>query len=115
MTKSHTPYAPASLDAARQQIETLFAGFRAATGIAPTRVTLLAGVDAKFSYVFREKDIMCGTVDRINSRLSALWPEDKPWPVGTPRMAPAEIDDVTRDQFARFLSLARARNEQGVS
>ncbi len=99
MSKS---YARPTLDIARDQIGNLLDRFAELTGYPPTLVAKLARGEPKFAKLYRTIDFGFRSYDTVNSRLSALWPADQPWPEGIPRQAPAEIEpEVLADLSAR--------------
>lgn len=102
-------YAPASIETARDHIAKLLDGFAAATGFPRTFVSKLARGEAKFGRIYQTIDFGFRSYDIVNSRLSALWPSDAPWPAGVPRQAPAKIEpDVLAAVAARLEKPAHA-------
>lgn len=102
-------YATPTLDTARAHIAGLFDAFCAATGLPISYVGTLTCGDPKFSTRYQRADFVHGTYDRVNSRLSAVWPEGIDWPCGIPRQAPAEIEEKTLDDLNARLSKIAAR------
>jgi hypothetical protein len=94
-------YAPASLDTHRAHLRALFSAFAEATGWPPTFVGFVARGEPKWARQFEERDFTHTSYDTAVSRLSALWPEDAPWPEGVPRQAPAtDIPQEILDRIA---------------
>ena len=81
-----------SLAVARQHIAVLFAAFARATGAPQTAVARLARGEPKFARIYETTDFGFRSYDIVNSRLSALWPDDVPWPDGVPRQSPADVE-----------------------
>jgi hypothetical protein len=88
MTHAHT-YAPPALETHRLHLRVLFKAFADATGWPPTFVGFVARGEPKWARQFEERDFTHSSYDTAISRLSALWPEDVPWPAEVPRQAPA--------------------------
>lgn len=87
-------FARPTLDVARERITVLLETYRAATGLSPTFIGILArGGDPKFARNYLTNDFGFRSYDAVNSRLSAVWPEGTPWPADVPRLAPAKIED----------------------
>lgn len=98
-------YAPPTLDVARQRITALLDGYRAATGLPTTFVGILArGGDPKFCRNYLSNDFGFRSYDAVNSRLSAVWPKDTPWPADVPRLAPAVIEQKLIDELHKRLN-----------
>lgn len=108
-------YAPPTLDIARQQITALLELYEKATGFRRTFVIILATAGAptrgdaeakgnpKFGSGYLKTDFGHSTYDRLNSRLSALWPEKAEWPADIPRQKPAKIEKATLSKIAAKL------------
>lgn len=103
-------YAKSGLETARDHIAALFLAYQNATGLSATFVASVATAgDPKFGKTHREKNFTLGTYDTIVSRLSAVWPNDAPWPESVPRQAPAEIESETLAAIAARMSKPAAR------
>lgn len=85
-------YAPPMIETARDEIAAILVAFQTATGLPVTYAnTFACNGDPKFAAKLRENNFKIGTYDTINSRVSAVWPDDAAWPEGVRRLAPAEI------------------------
>lgn len=106
-------FARPTLDVARERITALLDGYRAATGLPPTFIGILArGGDPKFCRNYLTNDFGFRSYDAVNSRLSAVWPEATPWPADVPRLAPAKIEQKLLDELHKRLNrLAAAATE----
>jgi hypothetical protein len=95
------------LDTARDHISALFQAFEQHTGLPRTYIGKLARGEPKFGTTFEDLDFRVGSYDVVISRLSAVWPDDLPWPAEVPRQAPTEIpDDLLSDYRRRTAHLA---------
>lgn len=99
-----SPYSDPTLKTARRRLEILFAAFGEATGLPETFIGRVARNDPKFPAAARVRDFRHGSYDEAVARLSALWPDGTPWPEEVPRLAPAEVEEATRQELARRLS-----------
>lgn len=105
------------LDQARKEIDVLFAAYMAATGLAPTFVSMIVTAggekalrgDQAFLSKLWTKDFGHAIYDRVNSRFSALWPSGEGWPPFVPRQAPAKIEAETLKLIASTLAAKAAR------
>lgn len=103
-------YARPTLDVARERITVLLETYRAATGLPPTFVGILArGGDPKFCRNYLTNDFGFRSYDAVNSRLSAVWPEGTPWPADVPRLAPAQIEQKLLDELHKRLKRMAAQ------
>lgn len=89
----------------RSNLDRLWAGFSAATGIAPTMVSIIVAEDRAFFGRVAKKDFRVGTYDRIAARFSALWPADAPWPEGIVRPDPIEVDQKSIELYREKLGI----------
>lgn len=87
-------YAPSTLSIARDHITAILQSYGAATGLPEYFVRQLAtgAKNSAFNTRYLGGDFRIGTYDKINGRMSALWPRGAAWPEGIPRQAPIEIE-----------------------
>lgn len=105
-----TPFAPKTLDVARERLTTLFDAYRVHTGLAPTFIGIIArGGDPKFFRSYMAQDFGFRSYDTVVSRFSAIWPDDLPWPADVPRQAPAAIEpEMLEELTSRLARLGKA-------
>lgn len=68
-------------------IESLFFGYRAATGCAPTTTARIIVGDPAFVSRYKKTDMRISTYDQFVGRMSGIWPDNAPWPDGVPRQS----------------------------
>lgn len=73
------------LEIARQNLQSLFEAYSAATGAKLTTISQYVTTDGRFAQTMLERDFRIGTYDTILKNFSAIWPAALPWPDGVPR------------------------------
>lgn len=104
---------PGEMEAAlRGHLEVATAIYAAHTGVKPS---ILSGVFLNntgfFSRLAHGGACSVRSYDRFMSGLSAMWPDDLPWPEGIPRPAPASLAPDQIEQLRIRADAHKARTE----
>lgn len=113
-TETAEAYAAPALTLARAHIARLVGDFRQHTGLPPSFVSAYARVgDAKWFANYRVQNFTFGTYDQVVQRMSAVWPDDLPWPAEVPRQAPAQdVSDLEIEWTRQMRARLAARDQE---
>lgn len=85
-------------------------------GVKPSKVTNILAGDAKLYYRVAEGGgFTVATYDRVMGAVSAVWPEDVPWPSDVPRLPPGDVAEDRAEMIRSLIAAARAASAKGAA